>query len=241
MASGEIQFYMTESDERDFAEFLFSKFDAAILDDGWFESDGPEIYSNAKEFLARLSLPRNGICGEPRWVIWFKDIGDFTPLRFMFQGRINYTIRYDSQPIVEFRRSFLDGDVLNPGRFAYLIETMIPREFRMESAITEEQEIHLKKNFGRLRRWAKKYGEPSTWDGERKAYNSYIFPGAKQAFMDGKFLYSKRMQMVPPGFAPHEFVEEPGNRPEKKIIEINGSAADWEEQLRKVLRNLEDK
>jgi hypothetical protein len=201
MAQGEIEFCMTLSDEKEFAEFLFSNFNAAIIRDVRYETKELEIYYDVESFLKQPPWVEYTTCNS--WCIWFRDLGNFDIVYIDLEGKRLYSIWHNENPIITFKRCFIEEDILRFGYFAYLNRPCVPPR------LSEDQAQRLTKMFEKLRRWVKKHGENATWDGERKVYNSYILPGAKKAFLDGTFLGSQGMQYVPPGCTPHEYEKIP--------------------------------
>jgi hypothetical protein len=195
MTGAEIQFYMTSSDEKDFANFLFSNFDVGIIRNALYETNEVEVYFDADLFLSLQ--PKMGNQNNPIWSIWFKDLGKYELSRYASLGKLYFKLVHNENPVIEFYRCVIKDSVLGPGRFAYLNTPYGSPRF------SPDKVKQLTRKFEKLRRWVKKYGEKATWDGEKPTYNSYILPGAKQAFLNGIYLHSKGMQMTPPGFKPH--------------------------------------
>jgi hypothetical protein len=224
MYGSEIQFYMTQSDEKDFADFLFSHLNALILRDIWYETKEVEFYRDTESFLHQPI--KKGLHNSASWCIWCRDIGEYSLHRFMSLGKYYYEVDHTSSPIIEFSRSIEEDNVIQEGRLAYISKYYDEKD----RLINKDQ--RLTKIFEMMRRWVKKEGLKATWDGEKIILNNYIFPGAKRAFLEGSYLDSKRVQVVPLGCKPHIY-----NNPDSTACSFPGpniidtSDSDWAKKI----------
>jgi hypothetical protein len=197
MAGSEIQFYMTPSDERLFAEFLFSTFDCVVLKKAWFESDGPEIYDNIESFSLRFSEFLNIKNEELFWVIWFKEVCAITPSNWEVQGKIGHGVRINSQHVLQYSRCKLEGNILRDGGVAFINETYeYLTGHHNEDDLTAEQGKHLTRIFEKVRRWMKKNSVKASWDGV-VTFGQHIMPGAQSFYHSGGKL---NMRVIPEGY-----------------------------------------
>jgi hypothetical protein len=185
MRSPSINFYMTDSDEREFVDYLFSTYDVAILDPARHETTGPNIISDTESFVKRLSDHTKNKNDNANWVIWFKEIGDYKPQSVTHKTSDYLGINLYWQPTVLFTRSRFVKGKLKEGYVSYVRRTdEYPPARHNEVELATDQRKQLIRIFEKLRRWFKKHGERATWDGV-VTISSYIMPDAQALYHSG--------------------------------------------------------
>jgi hypothetical protein len=177
-----VNFYMTESDERDFISLAYSKFNVSFIQEG--SKDEP-VYSEIEDAESCIKqMVKNPSDKFPEWIIRLKGFGDDI-LRFHQYKlgpppfKIKFEINHPDNAVIYFDRCFMVNDYLKEGELNYA-ETRDWIDFKRYTKPKEWS-----KPYNSLSRWIRKIGVKATWDGVKPVWNTYILPGAVEFFKAG--------------------------------------------------------